>query len=391
MILVDVILVVLLIAALLVGFGRGLFASVGPVVGLVAGGFAAFWVMPLVNAWTPWAQWRSLLVLLAGVGVVLVGIGVGAAIGGALRRGVDHTPLRGIERFLGGVASVLVAALAIILVAPTIALTGMPQVAAAVSSSQVVAGIQTVLPDGVEARLAELRTAMLGEALPQLGVLVGPGRGTVDAPIALDDPDLQQASASVARVSGIAYACGSGASGSGFAIAPNLVVTNAHVVAGVDTPVVELPGRPAREGRIVYFDPIDDLAVVAVDDLAAVPLDLAPVLGAGVSAAVQGYPNGGPFSSVNAAVLSVGTVPVPDVYAESTNPREVYALDAVVQPGNSGGPLLTDEGDVAGVVFARGLDGDDRGYAMTVSELEPIVSDVDALDAAVSSGRCTTG
>lgn len=391
MILTDVILVVLLIAALLVGFGRGLFASIGPVIGLIAGGVAAFWVMPLVNAWMPWPQWRSLLVLLAGVALLIIGLGIGAAIGGALRRGVDHTPLRGIERFLGGIASVVVGAIAIALIAPTVALTGMPQVAAAVSSSQVVAGIQTLLPDEVEARLAELRTTMLGEALPQLGVLLGPAGGAVDAPIALDDPELQVASASVARVSGIAFACGSGASGSGFVIAPDLVVTNAHVVAGVDTPVVELPGQPAREGRIVYFDPVDDLAAIAVDDLAAVPLDLSPVLGAGASAAVQGYPNGGPFSSVNASVLSVGTVPVPDVYDESTALRDVYALDALVQPGNSGGPLLTGDGEVAGVVFARGLDGDDRGYAMTVAELEPIIDGAGGFDAAVSSGRCSVG
>lgn len=388
MILTDVIVVVLLVLALLIGFSRGLFASIGPVIGVIVGGFAAFWVMPLVNAWSPWPEWRSLLVLASGAATVLVGLALGSAIGGALRRGVDATPLKGIERFLGGLVSVVVAALAVVLVAPTIALTGMPQVAAAISSSQVIAGIHALLPDGVEANLARLRTAMLGEALPQIGVLVGPAGGATAPPIALDDPELEQAAASVARVSGIAYACGSGSSGSGFVLAPDLVVTNAHVVAGVDTPVVELPGQVAREGRVVYFDPVDDLAVVAVDELAAVPLDLAPVLDAGSAAAVQGYPHGGPFSSVNAAVLSVGTVPVPDVYDDEASPREVYALDADIQPGNSGGPLLTGDGDVAGVIFARGADDDARGYAMTTTELMPVVALADSFDAPVASGAC---
>src|SRR4029079_12286616 len=175
-----------------------------------------------------------------------------------------------------------------------------------------------------------------------------------------DDPELQRAGASVARISGVAYACGTGATGSGFVIADDRLVTNAHVVAGVDTPIVELPGREAREGRIVYFDPVDDLAVVAVDDLGGAPLPLVPVLTTGAAAAVEGYPNGGPFTSVPATVLSVGTVPVPDVYDDSAAPREIYSLRATVRPGNSGGPLLTGDGAVAGLVFARGIDDPSR-------------------------------
>ena len=103
-----------------------------------------------------------------------------------------------------------------------------------------------------------------------------------------------------------------------------------------------------------------------MDGLDATPLAVVPALLApGTAAAVQGYPHGGPFTSVAATVLSVGTVPVPDVYDETAAPREIYALQADVRPGNSGGPLLTDDGEVAGVVFARGVDSDARGYAMT--------------------------
>ena len=89
-----------------------------------------------------------------------------------------------------------------------------------------------------------------------------------------------------------------------------------------------------------------------------------------------------------ATVLSVGTVPVPDVYDETAAPREIYALNADVQPGNSGGPLLTDDGAVAGLVFARGIDTDSRGYAMTVNELAPVIAAAPGMQDAVSSGRC---
>ncbi|MFC8943665.1 trypsin-like peptidase domain-containing protein, partial [Streptomyces griseoincarnatus] len=89
-------------------------------------------------------------------------------------------------------------------------------------------------------------------------------------------------------------------------------MTNAHVVAGVDRPVVELPGGAVREGRVVYYDPVDDLAVIAVRNLDADPLGIAPTLSAGDRAVVQGYPYGGPFTSGSAGVISVNTVRVPD-------------------------------------------------------------------------------
>src|SRR5690606_24875314 len=113
---------------------------------------------------------------------------------------------------------------------------------------------------------------------------------------------------SVARISGTAYSCGLSMTGSGFVAAAGLVITNAHVVAGVETPLVELPGGRAQEGRLVYLDPVDDLAVIAVDDLDARALPIADPAAAGSQAAVQGYPRGGPFTSSTAAVLTVGPV-----------------------------------------------------------------------------------
>lgn len=388
MVVVDVLIVVILLVALITGFQRGFFASLGTILGLVAGGAAAFWVMPLVSAWMPSPIWRGAAVLATGVGLLAIGTAVGSAIGNAVRSGVDKTPLKGFERFAGGIASVVVAALAIVLVAPTIAIAGLPGISTAVASSRALQTIEALVPGPVDATLAQLRAAVMGDGLPRLGELLAPGTVPAGPPIALDDPELQRAAASVARISGVAYACGTGATGSGFVVAPDRIVTNAHVVAGVDTPIVELPGREAREGRIVYFDPIDDLAVVAVDGLDATPLPISAVLGAGTSAAVQGYPHGGPFTSIPASVLSMGIVPVPDVYDESATPREIYALEADVQPGNSGGPLLSGDGAVAGVVFARGIGAESRGYAMTTTELTPVLDGLGGMDAAVSSGRC---
>lgn len=385
---VDIIVVVLLVVALIAGLQRGLLTGLGSVLGLVGGGVAAFWLMPLVGGWVPWQGWRTVAVIVAGVALLALGLTIGEGIGALMRRGVDRTRLRGVERLLGGVVNVVAAALTLMLVAPTVASMTPPAVSTSIASSRVLQELDRLTPAAVNELMAQMRTAVLSGGVPELRLLLDSGSTMPEPSVSLDDPDLQAAAASVARISGTAYACGVGSSGTGFVIAPDRVVTNAHVVAGVDNPVVELPGRSAREGRIVYFDPIDDLAVIAVDDLRGTPLKVAPALPAGAAAAIEGYPYGGPFRSVTAGVLSVGTAQVPDIYDRSSAPRDVYALDAQVVPGNSGGPLLAEDGTVVGVVFARGTDRADRGYAMTSTELTPVVDGAEQMDAAVPSGQC---
>lgn len=388
MIVVDVLIVLVLIAALISGIRRGLFASLGTLIGLVAGGIAAFWLTPLVNAWVPAPQWRGVAVVAAAIGLLVIGAVIGGAIGGLIRAGADKLKLRGIERFLGGVAAVVVAALTLVLVAPAVTAVGMPVVSAAVASSRVLQAIDAVVPTPVDAALAEVRAAVLDDGLPQLGALLSPGAAELAPPVSLDDPEVSAAAASVARVSGTAYACGRSMTGSGFVVAADRIVTNAHVVAGVDRPVVELPGLGAREGRVVYFDPIDDLALIAVDDLpaAALPLETDDIVG--TTAVVLGYPHGGPFTMSSAGVVSTGTVPVPDIYDETWNPRDIAALQGQVRPGNSGGPLVTDDGEVAGVVFARAENDPDLGYAMTTAEFATLAQRAPALTEPVVPGRC---
>ena len=108
------------------------------------------------------------------------------------------------------------------------------------------------------------------------------------------------------RITGSAYACGQNQTGSGFVIAPDRVLTNAHVVAGVTEPIVQAPDGEVVSGDIVYFDPVDDLAVIALDDLSTAPLSFAPTLPPGSDAVFAGYPFGGPFSMQPAGVVSVG-------------------------------------------------------------------------------------
>lgn len=389
MLVVDAVLIVVLVLAVIAGAARGFVASLGTLVGLVAGGAAVYWLAPVVNGVVPWPMWRAVLVVAMSVALLVGGAALGSALGGLVRRGVDRTALRGIDRFLGAAASLVIAALATSLVGSSLAATGIPTVSSAVASSRVLGTIDDLTPDPVAATLARLRGDVFGAGLPSLGILLAPSAVPSATPVALDDPELAAAAASVARIAGTAYSCGASLTGTGFVVAAGRVVTNAHVVAGVDTPVVELPGEQAREGRVVYFDATDDLAVIAVDDLDAAPLPFTATLPVGASAVVQGYPYGGPFTQTPAQVVSVGTASVPDIGGSATSLRSIYALVAAVRPGDSGGPLLTGDGAVAGIVFARAHDDDERGYAMTMEELAPVVARAPGLDAAVPTGSCT--
>lgn len=385
----DIVIVVLLIGALVAGLRVGLFSALGALCGLMAGGLAAPWVLPLIAGVTE-PVWRPLAVVGSALALLVLGATLGSLIGSVVRHGADRLKLKVLERLLGGAFGVVAAALALALAGSGIVSAGIPVVSSAVASSSTLRTIDRITPPPVSEAMARLHAAVLGDTvLPTIDGLLGEVDTSTSTAVDTSDPALQTAAASVARIRGVASACGRGASGTGFVVAEDLLVTNAHVVAGMDTPIVELPGEPARDGRVVYFDPIDDLAVIAVDvDAPALAIDEA--LAAGDPAVVQGYPYGGPFRTVSAEVAAVGSVPIQDIHGESVSPRDVYALAASVSPGNSGGPLLTTDGAVAGVIFARDEIQANVGYAMTTAELLPVLALLDGATEPVSTGRCVS-
>jgi uncharacterized membrane protein required for colicin V production len=384
--LVDVLVILLLLVYLGEGIRNGFVRSVSAILGVIAGGAIAFFLIPVLAAFVPDPFWRTFVIVAAAGVLLLGGHALGAAVGRSLRG--RKTGLNPIDRFFGGVANLVIAALVIGTIAGGIGALGIPILSRAVAGSYVLKGISTLTPDPVEAALAQLRSTVLAEGLPSL-----PDPGGVTAPPTApngptDTAALQRSAQSVVRISGTAYACGQNQSGSGFVVSSGRIVTNAHVVAGVTQPVVEAPNGQAVEASIVYFDPEDDLAVLAVRGLDAAPLALSDALTIGSDAVVDGYPYGGPFTTGAAKVLAVTRSSVQDIYDKARTTREIYSLAATIQPGNSGGPLLATDGRVAGVVFARSANQANVGYAMTDAELSPVVQKAPGLTAPVSSGAC---
>lgn len=382
----DVLLVLMLLGYIAYGFRNGLSRSVFTIAGIIAGIIAAFFLAPLVAPLVPIPFLRLGVTVVVAIGFVALGHALGSLIGRWLRRGILHSPLSGLDRVLGALVTGIVAALVASMVSFSVAQLGVPVLSRAISGSTFLRIVNTLTPDPVESFLAQVRGAVVDKGIP---LFTGALEGNPTVPqIDTGSGALNTAAQSVVRITGNAYACGVSQSGSGFVVYDDRVVTNAHVVAGVTEPVVETLSGQSLAGTIVYFDPVDDLAVIAVPGLDAPALPLGATLPANTDAAIEGYPYGGPFTSGAANVISVTSPAVPDIYGETRNQREVYTLAADVREGNSGGPLLTLDGSVAGVVFARSGDHDTVGYAMTMTELEPVTNQAAGLTEPVSSGAC---
>jgi S1-C subfamily serine protease len=182
-------------------------------------------------------------------------------------------------------------------------------------------------------------------------------------------PIVQRAREQVLKITGEAPSCGRRIEGTGFVYAPDRVMTNAHVVAGVRNPKVEISRGRTLDARVVVYDSNRDIAVLAVPGLGRTPLRFGGRARAGADAIVVGYPQDGPFTPVAARVAAIQKARGQNIYQSGTVTREIYSLKAQVLPGNSGGPLLAPDGTVYGVIFAAAADDPDIGYALTAGEV----------------------
>ncbi len=388
----DLALLGVLIAYAVYGWRNGLVRSVAGFVGVLVGAVVAFFLVPVIGNWIPNSGWRIVVVVATGLFLVLGGQAIGAAIGRRLSGSLKQRALRLADRTLGAVVSLVATALVLSLLMSSAVALGIPALSRAIAGSTVLRVMAAITPDPLESLVARARSVLLQDGLPVITEALG---GIVNPPtlpnVDTGSPALTVAAQSVVRITGAAPACGQSQAGSGFVVSDDRVVTNAHVLAGVTEPIIETPGGQALDGTIVYFDPLDDLAVIAVPGLNAPPLALVDTSDDGTKGVINGYPFGGSFVTSPAEVLSVDTAQVYDIYEDSQNPREVYTLATEVNIGDSGGPFLTTDGQVTGVVFAKAANTANLGYAMTMAELDPVAAQAAGLSKQVDSGTCTRG
>lgn len=357
--------------------------------------FGGFWIGLLLGAAiAPYTQklvmspfGSAFVSLVTFLGFALIGGAVGRYFGthawGALRR----YQLGKADSILGGVVAIGAALMAIWLVALLLTAGPTQQIAQAVHRSAIVRTLVNRLPPAPSV-FARLQQFVSTTPFPR----VFEGLEPIPAgPIAVPGPPVVQAAVSSAgrstvRVTG--FGCGGVQTGSGFVVQPgNLVVTNAHVVAGIDAPQIEDASGTHRSVPVL-FDPDLDVAVLRTTGLAGGPLavlgDDAPN---GQGGAVLGYPGGGNFNAVAAAVKRRFFATGRDIYNRNTTRREVYQLQARIRQGNSGGPFVRQDGTVLGVVFAASTTDGQVGYALTSSEIVPRIQQARA-SGEVDTGSC---
>jgi S1-C subfamily serine protease len=392
---IDIILVLIMLGYAISGFRQGLVVGLLSLGGFVGGAVLAMFLVPQLVSGLEAGTRRSIITLLAVIFTAWAGQFLGALIGGRIRQAVPEGPVALADHVVGAVAGVLAVALVLWFVAGAVRGGPSEQLSRTVAESKVIRTIDDLVPTGLVGVADKFREAVGSSNFPRVFAGVEPED---IAPVQAPDPALARSAAvakarqAVVKITGEASSCGRGQEGSGVVIAPQRVVTNAHVVAGVTQPHVQLGGQGRQyNARVVLFDPVRDLAVLAVPKLSAKPLQLAGNLDRADDAVVVGFPNDGPFKVSPARVRSIVRASGEDIYGNEGAIREVYSLYVKVRPGNSGGPVLDPSGKVVGVVFAKSLDDPNTGYALTMAEARSTILAGAAKSAKVGSGDCASG
>lgn len=395
---IDVVVVLLLLAYAVTGFRQGLIVSVTSLVGFLGAGALAMWLLPSLLGNVDWLVahelWRVVVLIVAVFVVASIGQGIAVGVGRRMRSRMTVRPVRAVDSVLGAAATVVAVSLLVWFVAGAARSAAPPTLAKAIGESQVLRTIDTLVPPQTSQLFAGFRSMLDRTGIPRVfdGISPEPIQPAEPPdPAIAGNAAVMAASRSVVKITGVATACNRGQEGSGWVVSEHRVVTNAHVVAGMTEPQVQVQGVGRQlDARVVVFDPDRDLAVLDVPDLTAVPLTLGGALQTGDEAVVAGFPLDGPLRLDPARVRRVITATGSDIYGQPGVERQIFSLYSRVEPGNSGGPLLGLDGRVVGVVFAKSLDDSTTGYALTLEEAEPVLSAAGATTP-VSTGACSTG
>jgi S1-C subfamily serine protease len=393
----DFLLILAAVWFAVVGYRQGFVVGVMSVIGFLGGGLVAIYLLPLLwDKATGDAQPGSVAAITA-VAIVIVCASVGQAftthLGNTLRTKITWSPARAIDASGGALVNVLAMLLVAWLIGSALATTALPTIGREVRTSKVLLGVSRVMPPGADTWFDDFSDTLAQNGLPQVfGTFGAEPITSVPAPdpALVDSPVVARAKRSIVKVLGTAPGCGKVLEGSGFVFAKDRVMTNAHVVGGVSEPTVQVGGKGRlHDARVVLYDWQRDIAVLDVPGLDAPALRFA----AGDEqsrddAIVAGFPENGSFDVRAARVRDRIRANGPDIYHRGTVHRDVYSLYATVRQGNSGGPLLTPDGKVAGVVFAKSLDDANTGYALTADEVAPDVQAGRTADHRVDSQGC---
>ncbi len=386
----DWVLVLVALAYALSGYWQGFIAGASATAGLLLGGLVGVWLAPSLLGGAHPSVWVSLGALF----IVLVCASIGQATlqyaGARIRGKITWQPVRALDA-VGGAALSMAAAMVVAWVLG-VAVSGarLPSVSKLVRNSAVLGTVDRLMPDGADQALQSFNDVVgsstffpryLEPFAPERIARVGPGPRRMTS-----DPEVLAARASVLKIRS-ENSCGEGVEGTGFLYSPGHIMTNAHVVAGVDSPTV-LVGNSEVSAKVVYYDPDLDVAVLSVDGVRRPFLKFDKTGEARDPAAIEGYPQDGPFDLQPARIRGEQRLRSPNIYGNGTVIRQVFSIRGLVRPGNSGGPLISDDGDVLGVIFAASVSDSDTGYVLTAAQVSQGAAKGLTNDREVDTGHC---
>ncbi|MEW2293648.1 MarP family serine protease [Streptomyces sp. NPDC006743] len=393
----DILLLVAAVWFAVVGYRQGFVVGILSVIGFLGGGVVAVYTLPVVwDALTDNSPISTTTAVVAVIVVILcasVGQALTTHLGNRLRVHITWSPARALDATGGALVNVLAMLLVAWLIGSALGGTTIPTLGKEVRNSRVLLGVSQVMPQQADTWFTDFTSVLAQNGFPQV---FSPFADEPITDVRPPDPALRHsavahsAKRSVVKVVGTATSCGKILEGSGFVFADRRVMTNAHVVGGVDEPTVQIGGEGRKyDAKVVLYDWHRDIAVLDVPDLKAPALHFSDTVAHNQdSAIVAGFPENGSYDVRAARVRGRITANGPDIYHRGTVRRDVYSLYATVRQGNSGGPLLTTDGKVYGVVFAKSLDDADTGYALTAHEIQQDIAQGRTANQQVDSDRC---
>src|ERR1700744_5503852 len=367
------------------GYIQGFIVGALSLAGFAVGAFLGTRLAPLLLSQgdrSPYAPLFGLLGALLAGGVFASGLeGLGARVRSALR----IPGLRTVDGLLGAALTACVGlGIAWIIGAVALDASSSRPLRADIQDSTILRALNEILPPSGPILDALAR-------VPPLPSVRGPA-ADVPAPTTrvLASPGVQAARHSVVRVFGTA--CGLGVEGSGWVAAPDLVVTNAHVVAGETDTQIQIDGvGPGPPARALVFDPHNDIAILSVPGLGLRPLGVDAGASSGTAAAILGYPLDGAFTARPGRLGQTETVYNQNAYGQGHGLRTITAQRGNVQPGKTGGPMVNSRGQVVATVFAA-LTGTPRegGFAIPDNLVRAAVRHAEAGSGPVSTGPCAS-
>lgn len=371
--LLDLLLIVIACCFAISGYRQGFVVGVLSLVGFVGGLVLGLWLVPVVSSrFTPTLV-VSTLSLCAVLVFAVLGQVTATTIGGKLRRELTWRPAQRVDQAGGAAVSVVSMLLVAWFLGLALVNSAIPVVSTQVRGSAVLSGMKQVMPAAAQSWFHTFAGTLDRTGFPQ--VFAPFTRETImnvpaPDPTVVADAAVKQAEQSVVKVVGNAPSCGKQIEGSGFVFSTDHVMTNAHVVGGVTHPTVQIGGvGRIYKATVVLFDPQSDVAVLYVPGLDAPALQFDSAGATDDSAVVAGFPEDGPFTAVPARIRQEITAQGQDIYQQQSVTRDIFSIYAQVLQGNSGGPLLTTQGKVFGVVFAKSLDDSATGYALTAGQV----------------------